>query len=266
MMFSLPRNNKIKNNGSIDRHAVQRDQNRIVRKIFDQHPLLTDYLCHWSKTKRFIYVETPKVACTTIKRVLQQAETGGGCVYEKPGDVHNRQRSPLLSPKVDMLAFASAMHDKEYFRFCFVRNPFTRALSCYLDKMVKNQFERKRLAPKLGLSPGNPPSFTYFLHAVAEQKEEEFDIHWAPQTYLLRPNRVRYSFIGRFELFREQFRLVCKKLGITEYADDMPNTWHATNANEKVKDFLGKQEIELIHRTYEYDFRNFGYGWSPDVI
>jgi hypothetical protein len=77
---------------------------------------------------------------------------------------------------------------------------------------------------------------------------------------------VRYSFIGRFELFREHFSMVCKRLGIFEYADDLSDTWHATNAQAKVKDLLGKQEIELIHRSYEHDFRNFGYGWSPDVI
>ena len=234
--------------------------------LFNQPLPLTNYLCHWSKKHSFIYMETPKVACTTVKRVLQQAEAGGGLTYDKPGVVHDRTRSPLLAPRQDLSAFVEAWRAEEYFRFCFVRNPFTRILSCWLDKMVKIQFERKRLAPKLNLKSENPPTFNVFLSAIAEQKDEECDIHWAPQTYLLRPNRVSYSFIGRFELFREQFRKICEHLGISEYANDLSITWHATHAYEKVKNYMGKQEIELIHRIYERDFRNFGYGWSPNVI
>ena len=38
---------------------------------FDQEPDLTEYICHWARRVGCIYVETPKVACTTIKRVLQ---------------------------------------------------------------------------------------------------------------------------------------------------------------------------------------------------
>ena len=239
---------------------------RILRAIFDQPPQLTNYLCHWSQEHSFVFVETPKVACTTVKRVLQQAEAGGGLIYERPGDIHNRTHSPLLSPDHDMKVFVEAMKAEYYFRFCFVRNPFTRVLSCYLDKMVKNAFERRRLAPILGFKQENPPAFADFLRAIAEQKDEECDIHWAPQTYLLRPNRVRYSFIGRFELFQEQFRMVCEHLSIAKYATDLSGTWHATNAFEKVKDYLGREEIELTHRIYEHDFQNFGYGWSPDVI
>jgi hypothetical protein len=239
---------------------------RILKTIFNQPPSISKYLCHWSQKHRFVYVETPKVACTTVKRVLQQAETGRRLSWSDPSDVHDRRCSPLLSPGYDIKAFAEAMNTEDYFRFCFVRNPFTRVLSCYLDKMVNNEFERRRLAPKLGFAPESPPSFTDFLRAIVEQKDEDCDIHWATQTFLLRPNRVSYSFIGRFELFHEQFRMVCERLGVVKYATDLSGTWHATNAYEKVEAYLGLEEIALIHRIYERDFRNFGYGWSPDVI
>lgn len=235
-------------------------------ELFAQPASLTNYLCNWSERLRYVYVETPKVACTTIKLVLQQAEAFGEMSYERPGDVHNRQLSPLLAPSDNVKSFVSATKSEDYFRFCFVRNPYTRVLSCYLDKMVKTEFERKRLAPKLGLDPEEVPSFKTFLQRVSQQSDDEYDIHWAPQTYLLRPNRIRYSFIGRFELFREQFKMVCDRLDISAYAEDLGDTWHATNAFEKTKEYLGAEEIELICRIYERDFSNFGYGWSPEVI
>lgn len=238
-----------------------------IREMFDQPLPITNYLCHWSMKNRFVYVETPKAACTTIKRVLQQAEVGGGMTYEKPGDVHLRERSPLLTPCEDMAGFSQAMRDQNYFRFCFVRNPFSRILSCYLDKMVITEFERRRLAPKLGFDPdAAPPPFGDFLRAVREQTAEERDIHWSTQVYLLRPDRIRYSFIGRFEMFREQFRSVCESLGIARFGDDLRNTAHATNAGKQLRTFFGRREIELVQTIYEQDFSSFGYGWSPEVL
>lgn len=237
-----------------------------IKDIFNQPVSLTNYLCNWSKSYKYIYMETPKVACTTIKRIIQQAEVEGILSYENVEVVHDRDRSPMLSPKDDIDSFVRALVDNEYFIFCFVRNPFTRSLSCYLDKMVNTEFERRRLAPRLDLNPDTPPSFISFLEAVAEQSDEECDIHWASQTFLLRPNRIRYSFIGRFELFRQQFGMVCDRLKISEYANDLSDTWHATNAYQKVRRYMGKKEVELIQKIYERDFRNFGYGWSPEII
>jgi hypothetical protein len=233
---------------------------------FAQPDGLTNYICHWSPRLRYVYVETPKVACTTIKRVLQAAELGPDRAAERPADVHERRRSPLLSPRADPDAFVAAMQDAAVFRFGFVRNPFSRALSCWLDKMVKNGFERARLAPKLGLDPDSPPAFADFLSAVAEQADVSRDIHWATQTYLLRPNRVRYSFIGRFEFFRPQFLAVCTRLGIEDYAGDLPDTWHATDASAKVREHVGAREADLIREIYRDDFGNFGYGWDMAVI
>jgi hypothetical protein len=227
---------------------------------------MTNYLCNWSRKQRYVYVETPKVACTTVKRILQLAEVDGAIEFKKPGDVHNRELSPLLRPSDDIDEFSRAMTSSEYFRFGFVRNPFTRSLSCYLDKMVKTPFERQRLAPALGLDPASAPKFVDFLRAVAAQSEDQRDMHWASQTYLLRPNRINYSFLGRFEFFRDQFTLLCERLGISIYATDLSNSWHATNAYSKVRDYLGQEEVDLICQIYEHDFRNFGYGWSPEVI
>ncbi|HMN13778.1 MAG TPA: sulfotransferase family protein [Bellilinea sp.] len=245
---------------------LPKDIDQEICDIFNQPPQITHYLCNWSKKYKYVYVETPKVACTTIKRVLQQAESGGAMTYDDPSFIHERERSPLLGPWSDRRAFVEAMRADDYFRFCFVRNPFSRILSCYLDKMVETEFERRRLAGQLGFDPETPPSFINFLRAISERKDEENDIHWAPQTFLLRPNRVRYSFIGRFELFRDQFSLVCERLGIIEYASDLPDTQHKTNAHEHIKEYMGREEIELVHRIYERDFRNFGFGWSPEVI
>lgn len=229
---------------------------------FAQHPALTEYICHWARRVGCIYVETPKVACTTIKRVLQAAELGGERQGDLPEDVHDRAASPLLSPGQDTEGFTAALTDEDTFRFAFVRNPYSRALSCWLDKMVTNRSERTRMAPLLGLDPEAPPTLADFLSAVLHQPEARRDPHWATQTHLLHPHGIRYAFIGRFEQFRAEFTRVCQHLGIGEHAGTLPGTWHATDASAKVRNLVGPEEAALIRRIYEADFRNFGYGWG----
>jgi hypothetical protein len=234
-------------------------------ELFAQHPDLTEYLCHWSPRIGSIYVETPKAACTTIKRLLQVAELGPERRGDLPEDVHARETSPLLSPGQDPEGFVTALLDPATLCFAFVRNPYSRALSCWLDKMVANEFERARMAPMLGLDPDRPPSLADFLAAVSDQPEAERDPHWASQTHLLNPNGIRYAYIGRFEHFRAEFTRVCRHLGIEAKARDMPRTWHATGANRKVRTHIGETEAAMIRTIYEADFRNFGYGWGTGL-
>jgi hypothetical protein len=237
---------------------------KYLAALFNNGVPRANYLCNFSEKNRYLYVETPKVACTTIKRVLQDAEIGvKGATKE--ANVHDRIASPIKRPADNIVAFDRLINDSSTTIFCFVRNPYTRILSCYLDKIVNNTWERQRLSPQLGLSSDAPPTFLEFLAAVEKQTESERDIHWSSQTYLLRPNRLKYSFIGRFEFFRAQFERVCRHLGILEFSD-LSETAHATGANEKMLSYFGEREIEKIQMIYGADFSNFGYGWAPNIV
>jgi hypothetical protein len=81
----------------------------------------------------------------------------------------------------------------------FVRNPYSRALSCWLDKMVANSQNASAWRPFSVSIRQTFQAFAAFLTAVAEQPEAQRDPHWATQTHLLNPHGIRYSFIGRFE-------------------------------------------------------------------
>lgn len=240
------------------------DALRYLDETFDNGSGRANYLINASQKHRYIYVETPKAACTTIKRVLQRAEVDGDA--SRLGDnVHDRDASPIRRAADDIDGFRQLLNDPSTFKFCFVRNPFTRSLSCYLDKIVANEWERNRLAPGLGFNASTPPSYVEFLRAVERQDEADRDIHWCTQTYLLRPKKIRYSYIGRFETFHQNFTHVCDRLGISEYLD-LNRTAHATGADERRASYFGEEEIDLIRSIYRHDFENFGYGWDLSVI
>lgn len=237
-----------------------------LQNIFHQPADTIDYLCSWSKKFRYIYIETPKAGCTTIKATLQLAESDGEISWNNPSDIHDRSKSPLLAPKDDIEGFEEALRGDQYFRFCFVRNPISRIVSCWLEKFVNNESERFRLAPLLGLNPEGNISFITFLHAILERPDEYCDPHWAAQTYLLQPRRVNYSYIGRFETFAIHLSAICRYLKIPKFHDQKNlGMHHATRSRNASKAVVTREALEMIHRYYERDFVNFGYGWSPDL-
>ncbi len=223
-----------------------------------------NYLVNCSEKHRFVYVETPKVACSTIKKVLQLIEMDGD--QERLAvNVHDRVKSPLAAPLKMDVDPGILLNSDEYFRFAFVRNPFTRVLSAYLDKLVKNKWERERLLPSLGFAKDAQISLLQFLEAIREIPHIHKDIHWTPQSYLLQPLKIRYHFIGRFENFNTDFIMVIKKIK-HDASDDLLKIradQHKTNASGKVRDYIGKKERDLIIEIFEHDFKLFCYCKDP---
>src|SRR5690348_8095516 len=130
-----------------------------IARFFNYTADIVRYHSNISDIWRYYFFANPKVASTTTLYVLQTAERNGTPPLLE--DLHNRSKSPLRSfdehvtPEVVLTGDA-------YFKFAYVRNPFTRILSCYLDKIVGNQDERRRLAPQLGFSPDHHPTFREF--------------------------------------------------------------------------------------------------------
>ena len=87
------------------------------------HPHLTVqavvYGVNISLRHKYIFVETPKCACTTIKLALQRLELeDAGFARRDPEDIHNREFSPLLNPR-QVPSFRALLADQSFFKFCF---------------------------------------------------------------------------------------------------------------------------------------------------
>jgi len=221
------------------------------------------YLCNVSHRFKICYIETPRVACSTIKKTLQTAE-----IYPRPWDFHTphmkRGESPLRF--IDENTFASILYSEEYFKFSFVREPFARVLSAYMEKMRQLQLFRpdpdfhKRYAA-LGLDVRHNVSFLDFLRRIAELPPQDLDIHWCPQHLLLNFDKIKYDHIGRFERFAEDFSVVqnviYERSGIK--FDTQSVEWRKVDAQSKIKYFLTKETADLVSRIYASDYECFRY-------
>ena len=234
-----------------------------LKKYFDYAPRRASYLTHVSRRHDAVFVEVPKAGCSVVKRVMQYSEHGGR-PHEEPASVHDRSTPPLGAPLRDKFDPDELYGEpSRYFRFAFVRNPYSRALSCYLEKVAGVQWLRDMRLPMLGFEPDAEVTFAQFLRRVAEQDPADMDIHWAPQQFLLSFGRIRYGFLGRFESFHQDLLAVVEHLGMTVPEDLLRRrTAHTTNARAKLRHYYDDECVALVREIYRLDFETLGYGYE----
>jgi hypothetical protein len=234
-----------------------------LSQIFPGNPGDANYRINWSRKLRIIYVETPKVGCTLIKRTLQYCELDRDA-SRLPEDVHDRDQSPLLRPSDAEAEFVVTLGSDDYFKFSFVRSPITRLLSAYLDKIRGHTGPAAPRHKALGIDPlRHVPSFSEFVDILYDQDRAGMDVHWAPQTMLLALNEVRYDFLGRFEHFDASFEeLLSKRNLVVPPGVRRDARAHATHASQLVREYYTPAILRRVQEIYEQDFKRLGYGWS----
>jgi hypothetical protein len=233
-------------------------------RYFDYPQGRVDYLTHISRRHAAVFVEVPKAGCTVVKRVLQASENGGALPPDLVS-VHDRSTSPLAAPLRDGFDVEEVFGaGSRFFRFAFVRNPYSRALSCYLEKIAGAQWLRDLRLPKLGFQPDEEITFSQFLRRVADQEPSAMDIHWAPQSFLLALPKVEYAFLGRFESFHADLEALRRHLGLQAPASLFSErTQHTTGARSRISAHFDRETVDLVRGIYHEDFQRLGYGLDP---
>ena len=223
----------------------------IAKKLNSRRGELTLRSTYFPKLKA-IYLPCPKVAGSTIIATFIKAD---GSPHLAAITDHNLiEARRLLSAEHDPRGFWRALHDPNWTRFAFVRNPYTRAVSCYLDKITSQKTARFR--SMLGFSGVQPVSFLAFLQRISEQTPNAMNRHWRPQSALISPN-VNLDFVGRFERFDEDFSKLCQIIGLPD-SGLTEKIHHRTDASAHTY-LIGPEEKALIRRIYRHDFDRFDY-------
>jgi len=191
------------------------------------------------------YYPIAKVACTSIKLALLEASG----VPSKPWlNVHKRMhtdRDYIVTNGIvqDLLHIS----EDSGFGFALVRNPFDRAVSSYVNKVVENH-------------PGLPPqfynakSFADFVKTLVEQEPSpKLDGHLRPQHFYLDGKPV--ELIGRLEEIKDVWKKVCAIAG-----KDIPLP--VTNSSFERKQYRTYYTPELAKKVASYyavDLDRYGY-------
>ena len=236
----------------------------------------------WASPRyKYLYVSVPKVACTKVKQILQEFE--GYPVPEDLAELHNRpDRSKPGVPRLSDLSvdeYRAALNSAEWFRFSFVRNPYTRLFSAYKNKIrflgdpdPMFMHVRDEICKTYGYSlrsdkPAGVVAFRDFVHYVCEAPENRMDAHWAPQTQLLRLDLIKYDFIGRFENFQSDLAQILDRLSAKPEIKERAQTRVNQTMQKYHAPVFDKETASWVYDVYRDDFVLFGYdpeSWQFD--
>ena len=224
-----------------------------------------------SRSHKYLYVAVGKAACTKIKLTLHQLE--GYPPVDDPSLIHDRDHPrcafvPRLTDfpneeAIDILA------SPEWFRFCFVRNPYYRLFSAYKSKMlnyldpqyqpVRDHIRGKYGYPVRGGQPAGMVAFRDFVRYVEEMTDQDRDFHWRSQTALVMLAAIEYGFIGHLESFQDDLEHVLRRLGASdELIGTIPEPVNPTTKMYHAAAY-DRELAARVYDMYRDDFENFGY-------
>jgi len=186
-----------------------------------------------NREQRFIYCYVPKVACSSLK--LWFLRVAGVDVQDAVPDVHAYLDRTFSLAAVPEQEAERLLHDSNYYRFAFIRNPFARLVSAYQDKIIQGNTPgpcaikavqrgrpwqvRKRLGYEWlkwktgsGIDLQRGMTLREFLQFISNQPAAKLDPHWRPQPLIL--GDVRMDYVGLIENMSSDFEFVCHQLGL----------------------------------------------------
>lgn len=226
---------------------------------------------------RVVYLEVPKAACTAMKMVLRDLyalkplamyphmsrQTKRGMF------VHARVNAPLPAlTELDDAAQRELLEDDDVLRFTVVRNPYTRFVSAWRDKvyLYEPTAEDVYLAVR-GAAPDvwkkQPIQFSEFVAHVERTISATTDPHWRRQVDLTYPDAIRYTHIGKTESLPATVSLLYRRAG-HEPPETMP---HANGAALLAGAAYSPSLAKRVHDVYARDFIAFDYNpaaWPCD--
>ena len=226
---------------------------------------------HISLKNRFVYIMVGKAASSTVTYHLQWAEYRG--TRFSPQNVNSRYQSPHLAPfQLRKKTFYSIMNGDRFKKVTFVRNPYSRLLSCYLHRIVgsskKNPSKRALYRSFKGPRP-QKFSFETFVDIICDQENRKMERHWAVQHDTTLYPLVKYDFIGKQERLQEDLialeKLVFRKIVFDR--DKLSSVNMApmqTGSSNKLRDYYTDRIASKVAERYKIDFETFGYSTDLD--
>lgn len=188
------------------RHTCQNSSRKFIGRSSDErvmHNILIE------EHHKLIYCEVQKVGSTFINGLLRRLVYNSTIQKKNPGFERLLNRKDL---RFEMLNSVINNFDK----FMFVRDPYRRLLSGYVDKLVSPNGHWgfigtyiistiRKGADAVSISCGNDVKFTEFIKYVIESEKSgrQRNIHFTPVYEHCSPCQLPYDFVGKMETFKE---------------------------------------------------------------
>jgi len=207
--------------------------------------------------RKMVLIVLSKVACTSIKVAIGKSY-GIGRNFESGLDIHTQ----------------SGWH-KEYggnhpsygdnFYAVFVRDPFSRLVSCYKDRILYSGEREGHQDYYFNNYPVELPaniSFEEFVERVVEIPAYLADRHFKSQSYSIyrRSKKNHPDFIGKFETIQDDWSVLARKFGFRETLGQLnPSKPRNAVVESDYRKYYNAKTLALVHDKYSDDVELLGY-------
>lgn len=234
-----------------------------------------------TESETLVYRVIPKCACSTIGQVMHYIDHGtyfDGDIHDAKGGIHKWAHSDSQDK------LTAAIKGNSAYSFTCVRNPYTRVLSAFFDKICGIQRNgsryRGKLVPlliqKYGITVDGDfdqiASFRRFLlfarDTIKYRRPMDPDIHWsavAGHASTLVNGGGHYDKIISTEDFKTGMKDVLTHIDVKHPLDidAMPrfneSEGHGPKRAHPVEDYFDDLAMHLVYEIYHKDFELFKY-------
>ena len=232
--------------------ADNKTRHRVNRRIHVMHD------------KKFFYCPVEKVASTFWRRVMYQLNVRHNKQAKSLYRTHNSSIAPnsqfqhpfkvpiKLALGQNYERFNPKTNFEDWFRFLFVRNPYERILSAYIDKVfvpnpvfwVKFGIPAIKMfrenASKKSLQCGHDATFSEFVKFVvwSETTKQKQDPHFTSVYELCLPCEKNFTFVGKMENALEDFTFVLTQFGLNSSVQAMGDNFRNLAAEDAISDSI----------------------------
>ncbi len=226
---------------------------RVRGIISDAMGVCADNKVLWAPDLPIVYIDNPKSGSTTIKHSLKQAQAAE---YVRAGIAFKRSEEPHKAD--DCLKNRGLRRSACSHRFLIscVRNPFTRALSGYLDKVATRD---PRYFPEL--RDRSVENFEQHLLAIADYRPKRLNFHFRPQHISLDFPNINYDAIFYLENLSAISRFFAEMSPKIILETSAP---HSRSASSRLRDHYTDRAVKLVQEIYAQDFSVFRYSSDLD--
>jgi len=239
-----------------------------------------------TESESVVYRVVPKCACSTIGQIMFYSDHGrffDGDIHDAKDGMHKWALEASHEP------ISKNVTANKSYAFTCVRNPYTRILSSFFDKICGIQRNGRRyrgnlvplLIQKYGIEVGGDDgkqefdqiqSFRRFLlfarDTIRFRKPMDPDIHWSAMsghvsTFIV--NGGRYDNIFWTEKFNDGMQSVLNNIETPVQVDlgDVPrfneSEGHGPKRAHPVEDYFDDLSMHLVYEMYKRDFDLFKY-------
>jgi hypothetical protein len=248
-------------------------------KRSDLGPVTRDYVAalgwrsvnlhtHISLVHRYVYVEVPKAGCGTMKATLggmEAARMGPAMVVRVQENPHDRMRAtPFVKPfqlPADLLE--DVLTSPDYARFTVVRDPASRLLSGYIEKIGQGLKQSVPIVEEIERTTGahvepSDISLDTFLDVIGRQSSRDQDPHWRRQADHIGLGIVDYDAIIHLEELDESWQRI-GELTRTPGLQEQFFCRNSTGARSKIDDYYTPALLQRVVDVYARDYAELSY-------